>query len=34
MSLDELFRAAVDGLRKRNVLFAVAGGFAADLYRS
>ena len=33
MSLDELFRAAVLELRERNVLFAVAGGFAADLYR-
>ena len=33
MSLDELFRTAVLELRKRNVLFAVAGGFAADLYR-
>ena len=33
MSLDELFQAAVRVLRGRNVPFAVAGGFAADLYR-
>ena len=33
MSLKTLFQAATHELRKRNVLFAVAGGFAADLYR-
>jgi len=33
MSLEKLFQTAVRELRKRNVLFAVAGGFAADLYR-
>jgi hypothetical protein len=33
MSLEKLFQSAVRELRKRDVLFAVAGGFAADLYR-
>lgn len=33
MSLDKLFRAAVRELRERKIPFAVAGGFAADLYR-
>lgn len=33
MSLENLFRSAVDELRERGVLFAVAGGFAAALYR-
>ena len=33
MSLEALFKAAVAELRKRDVLFAVAGGFAAALYR-
>ncbi len=33
MSLDKLFKAAVTELRKRNIRFAVVGGFAADLYR-
>ena len=33
MSLEKLFQAAVVELRKKPVLFAVAGGFAADLYR-
>lgn len=33
MSLDKLFQAAVRELRNRDVRFAVAGGFAADLYR-
>lgn len=33
MALDELFQAAVRELKKRNVMFAVAGGLAADLYR-
>jgi hypothetical protein len=33
MSLDILFQSAVVELRRRHVLFAVAGGFAADLYR-
>lgn len=33
MSLKSLFQAAVRELRERKVLFAVAGGFAADLYR-
>lgn len=33
MSLEQLFKAAVRELRKRNVTFAVAGGLAADLYR-
>ena len=33
MSLEALFRQAVDELRRRDVPFAVAGGFAADLYR-
>jgi hypothetical protein len=34
MSLRAYFESAVDELRKRNVPFAVAGGFAADLYRN
>lgn len=34
MRLDEMFRQAVETLMARGVLFAVAGGFAADLYRS
>jgi len=34
MSLEQLFKAAVRELRERNILFAVAGGLAADLYRS
>jgi hypothetical protein len=33
MNLEALFRSAVDELRRRSVPFAVAGGFAADLYR-
>lgn len=33
MSLKSLFKAAVAELRKQRVPFAVAGGFAADLYR-
>ena len=33
MSLEALFRAAVRELQERRVLFAVAGGLAADLYR-
>ena len=33
MSLDALFRNAVKALRERNIMFAVAGGLAADLYR-
>ena len=33
MSLKFLFRSAVAELRKRGIPFAVAGGFAADLYR-
>ena len=33
MSLEKLFKSAVAQLRDRNVPFAVAGGFAADLYR-
>jgi hypothetical protein len=32
--LDELFRKAVELLRAKGVLFAVSGGFAADLYRA
>jgi hypothetical protein len=34
MALERLFRAAVRELRERKILFAVAGGFAADLYRN
>ncbi len=34
MSLEILFKAAVRELRERNILFAVAGGLAADLYRT
>lgn len=33
MSLKALFKSAVAELRKRDIPFAVAGGFAADLYR-
>lgn len=33
MNLDKLFQSAVAELRRRKVSFAVAGGFAADLYR-
>lgn len=33
MALEALFKQAVDELRKRGVEFAVAGGFAMDLYR-
>ncbi|MDA1044166.1 MAG: nucleotidyl transferase AbiEii/AbiGii toxin family protein [Verrucomicrobia bacterium] len=33
MSLKDLFESAVTELRARNVCFAVAGGFAAGLYR-
>jgi len=33
MLLEKLFQSAVVELRRRGVLFAVAGGFAADLYR-
>lgn len=33
MSLKTLFKSAVRELRKRNISFAVAGGFAANLYR-
>lgn len=33
VSLETLFRSAVCELRHRDVQFAVAGGFAADLYR-
>lgn len=33
MNLDELLRAAVGELRRQQVTFAVAGGFAASLYR-
>jgi hypothetical protein len=34
MSLEQLFKSAVRELRERNILFAVAGGLAADLYRT
>ena len=34
MSLEHLFKAAVRELKDRHVAFAVAGGLAADLYRS
>jgi hypothetical protein len=34
MSLEQLFKSAVRELRERRVLFAVAGGLAADLYRN
>jgi hypothetical protein len=33
MSLEALFRSAVCELRSRGIVFAVAGGLAADLYR-
>ena len=33
MTLEELFKHAVEALRKRAVPFAVVGGFAVDLYR-
>ena len=33
MKLEELFERAVKGLRRRGIPFAVAGGFAVDLYR-
>jgi hypothetical protein len=33
MTLEELFRGASEALRARGVPFAVAGGFAMDLYR-
>lgn len=33
MSLKQLFQSAVQELQKRKIQFAVAGGFAADLYR-
>jgi len=33
MSLERLFRDAVAALRDRDIVFAVAGGLAADLYR-
>lgn len=33
MSLRSLFKFAVHELQKREIPFAVAGGFAADLYR-
>jgi hypothetical protein len=33
MSLEDLFERSVEALRERGVLFAVAGGFAMDLYR-
>ena len=33
MALEELFKQAVDALRCRGVVFAVAGGFAVALYR-
>lgn len=33
MKLEDLFKQAVDALRERGVTFAVAGGFAMDLYR-
>ena len=33
MSLESLLREAVESLREREILFAVAGGLAADLYR-
>jgi len=33
MSLEALFRAAVQELRRRDITFAVAGGLAANLYR-
>ncbi|MEI7880479.1 MAG: hypothetical protein WCI95_06355 [bacterium] len=33
MSLEKLFIAAVREMRERNIIFAVAGGLAADLYR-
>jgi len=33
VSLKSLFKAAVKELRQRDIPFAVAGGFAADLYR-
>lgn len=34
MSLETLFKSAVSELRRRQIPFAVAGGLAADLYRS
>jgi hypothetical protein len=34
MSLEQLFKSAVRELRERRILFAVAGGLAADLYRN
>lgn len=34
MSLESLFKDAVNILRERNILFAVAGGMAANLYRA
>lgn len=34
MSLDDIFRSAVSVLQTRGISFAVAGGLAADLYRS
>jgi hypothetical protein len=33
MTLEKLFKQAADALRERGVPFAVAGGFAMDLYR-
>jgi hypothetical protein len=33
MTLENLFKGAVDALRQRGIAFAVAGGFAMDLYR-
>jgi hypothetical protein len=33
MTLEAIFQAAVESLRKRSIDFAVAGGLAADLYR-
>jgi hypothetical protein len=33
VTLDRLFEQAVEALRKQDIVFAVAGGFAVDLYR-
>ncbi len=33
MTLEDLFKQAAEALRERGVAFAVAGGFAVDLYR-
>ena len=34
MSIEQFFKAAVRELDRRNLSFAVAGGLAADLYRT